>query len=931
MQVREDILTGEKAGNLVEVRRPKTEERTDSHAVSGTSEAWPLVSAIRWSNAMSTATMFPKLKWCRLAFTLARTKEFRANRIYPLTATEAIFKKVTEAWSPGAAPEKPQVFFHLKDLRQPFAARDQDLFPVEAFFAGSEVLHAARWKEELEKYMSSPEGRVKFELAQTGEAEERSCSRLAQEFTDQKTAGEICLDFLSPMPFKAKTRKGRTFLDKEDFIQLLLRRFARLFGNGSEFRYKPEGDDFELLPYYWKYVEIKHDSASQPGNKQYVNGCVGRLYIKGKFKSFLPYLILGSELHAGNTLSNSQGYYKLLFDSPAYFERFPNGQSLYTVTRDVLEKHDNAAEQLSEEAGFSFDSKAFAEKLARDIKAGTYRPDPNTAFLIEKRPDGERLVERLSFRDLIVQEYLLNTMSEVAERIFEEQSIGFRKGVSRQKAIEMFQEALAEGFRYVIESDIEDFFPSIDLSILDQILCRILPEKDCLLKDVLRKCLRNGYVLKGNYHDRTAGIAQGSPLSPLLANLYLDSFDEAVEGWGVRLIRYADDFIILAKTLEQAEGILSEAESFLSHMGLKLKKAKTCIKPVSEGFQFLGIRFTGSEAEACPESEIRLYRKPLYITQPFIFLATNGDAVEIRKEHHVLETIPLRRISEIIAMERTTFSTALVRKCAENDIPLTITLSSGYYIATVKPDSKRYYEILHRHTAKYESLGNTEILSIAKEIAATKVRNYQSLFKQRYEAGQNLFLKELEEFACQIEAAADVDVVRGLEGIAARRTYSQLNSIIETPAFRIKTRDRKNPDHINSLMNFAYYLLFSRLNATVRAVGLNPYLGFLHNPEDRYESLVSDLVELFRARMDRLLTRVINLKVITEGDFVASDRGMYLTHDAAKKFLMQFEAEMDKKGDKQKLSLKEELYVQVQLIRRWAEENGTLGFYRWKL
>lgn len=172
--------------------------------------------------------------------------------------------------------------------------------------------------------------------------------------------------------------------------------------------------------------------------------------------------------------------------------------------------------------------------------------------------------------------------------------------------------------------------------------------------------------------------------------------------------------------------------------------------------------------------------------------------------------------------------------------------------------------------------------------------------------------------------------MRGLEGFAARRTYSQLNSIIDIPAFRLKTRNRKNPDIMNSLMNFAYYLLFSRLNATVRAVGLNPYLGFLHSPEDKYESLVSDLVELFRSRMDRLLARVINLKVIGEGDFNQTDRGMYLNHEAAKNFLIQFEAEMDKKVESQKLSLKEELYVQVQLIRRWAVDDGSLGFYRWK-
>jgi hypothetical protein len=71
-------------------------------------------------------------------------------------------------------------------------------------------------------------------------------------------------------------------------------------------------------------------------------------------------------------------------------------------------------------------------------------------------------------------------------------------------------------------------------------------------------------------------------------------------------------------------------------------------------------------------------------------------------------------------------------------------------------------------------------------------------------------------------------------------------------------------------------LLFSRINATVRTVGLNPYLGFLHSPQDNYESLVCDIEELFRARIDRFIIRLTNLKVVKRDDFVEAERGLYL-------------------------------------------------------
>ncbi|MDQ1273689.1 MAG: CRISP-associated protein Cas1 [Planctomycetota bacterium] len=126
-------------------------------------------------------------------------------------------------------------------------------------------------------------------------------------------------------------------------------------------------------------------------------------------------------------------------------------------------------------------------------------------------------------------------------------------------------------------------------------------------------------------------------------------------------------------------------------------------------------------------------------------------------------------------------------------------------------------------------------------------------------------------------------------------------------------------------------LLFSRINATVRTVGLNPYLGFLHSPQDNYESLVCDIEELFRARIDRFIIRLINLKVVKRDDFVEAERGLYLKKDTVKKFIDQFEAEMEKKSPKDTLSLKEDIYVQTIVVKKWVLENGSLSFYRWEI
>lgn len=920
-------------------------------------------------------------RWHRLSVTLINIRSIPATSAHPLSVFQAIIKGVSLGLLPlapeipplsisasdsipdnnpqtsslneniqiegekydlplnqhsGEHDSEPLVAFHIRQKKHSYRMHGQDRIPLEIYFFRRGREYINRWRDALTSYLSDPQTGKNFDIVGMGDIEERSLELIAAERGTQDPEGEICLEFLTPFPFKAEKGKSRTYISTSAFIRSFGRRFSRLFG--KEVVYKSQDDQFSIFPCYWNYTEIRHASQSQAGHTQYINGCVGKLYLKGHFKDFLPFLLMGSELHTGTKISNAQGYYLLHKDSPGYFTGyFPNKRAIVSVIRDVINRYDNALQILSEEQ-YPFDEDVYAEKILRQISDNTYIPSPNTAFPVRKKGGVDRLVEQVQFRDLIVQQYLLKTISVVFDRFFEEESIGFRKGVSRQKSIEIIQAAIAEGYRYVVESDIEDFFPSVDLNILVRLLDYSMPQADICLKNILLKSIKNGYILKGVYYERTRGLAQGSPLSPILTNLYLDSFDEMIKQWGganqnnvkgVKMVRYADDFIILTQTEEDARKILSETESHFTTLGLKIKKEKTAIKPIEDGFQFLGMRFFQSAATVDNEGEFKAMKKPLYITEPYLFLSLNGDAVDICKGKEIIETIPLRRISEIMIMEKAVFSTALLKKCTENNIPLTITLGTGYYITTVKPDSKKYYDISYEHGRRYYTLSETERLCIAKEFAAGKIQNYISLFRQKYIKGQYLFIEELEDTIRQIYQTGDVQQVRGYEGALTKKIYQKLNDLIDHEVFHIRKRDRGNPDRINSLLNLGYYLLFSRINAMVRAIGLNPYMGFLHSPEDNYESLVCDIEELFRSRIDRFIIRLINLGVVAKEDFIETEKGLYLNKDTIKKFIHQFEGELDRKISPATLSVKEDMYIQVVILKKWALENGSLSFYRW--
>ena len=896
------------------------------------------------------------LRWYRLRVTLVNIRRSDKAKADPFTIIQSIIKGVSQ--KADIAAETP-IFFHIKNAGFGFKIREGVKIPLEFLFCKLNAETMSRWRETLKAYLSDPETGKNYTLLNIGEPEERQVETVAAELGNLPEEGELCLQFMTPFAFRAP-KSRQTFLSKNDFVNHFEDRVYKLFG--KKISCNIQENDFAVLPYYWHFSGIKRESNSQPGTQQWLKGCVGNLYLKGNFKNLLPFLVLGSELHVGKETTFARGYYLLHATHQPYFScDFPNKKRLLSSIHDVIEKYDHPLQTLSVDEQYPFDEEAFADQIMKELVTDTYTPSPYTAFYIKKKSGDDRLIEQLAMRDLIVQQYILKTIQESFDRFFEEGSIGFRKGRSRDEAIRLVKEAVAEGYRYVIESDVEAFFPSIDHGILGRLLAFYLPTRDVGILNLLQRIIGVGYLLDGEYHARAKGLAQGSPLSPLLANLYLDSFDEKVSSWNVRMVRYADDFIILTRSLKEAEEILGKTESSLSELGLNLKKEKTSIKKINEGFDFLGMRFDHrADINEDPEEAFRRLKKPLYITEPYLFLSLNGEAIDIKKQGALVQTLPIRRISEIMMMNKATFSTSLIRKVTEAKIPLTLTLDSGYYITTIKPDSKEYYDIAYLHGRKYSKLSETEMLCFAKEFAAHKIGNYIALLRQRYTQGMAPFIHRLERVIDHIHEAGNPQHIRvlsdalkfeekkqdrrkwhghretmgpvyGHEAAAAREIYRKLNDFVDDPYFHLQKRMKEKPDPINSLLNFGYYLLFSRINATVRAIGLNPYLGFLHSPEDNYESLVCDIEELFRARINRLIIRLINRHEIRKEHFVEEERGYRLTQDAIKLFLEKFEEEMEQKAGKSDLSLGEHIYVQTMVIRNYFIQDKPLTFYTWEV
>jgi group II intron reverse transcriptase/maturase len=231
------------------------------------------------------------------------------------------------------------------------------------------------------------------------------------------------------------------------------------------------------------------------------------------------------------------------------------------------------------------------EQLMRELKTRSYQPKPLKRVYIPKGKNKLRPLGIPAVACRVAQEVLRRLISPIFEKLFHDNSYGFRPGRNCHQAISKVKEYLSEGYLYIVDADIKGFFDNIPHELIMAGVSAEIADGNIL--QLIEKFLKSGVMEEGQLRPTTKGTPQGGVFSPLLANIVLNRLDHELDKQGYKFVRYADDFIILCKTMEQAEEALHFAKEILEGtMKLELSPEKTKICHLKAGFDFLGFHFS---------------------------------------------------------------------------------------------------------------------------------------------------------------------------------------------------------------------------------------------------------------------------------------------------------------------------------------------------
>ena len=262
----------------------------------------------------------------------------------------------------------------------------------------------------------------------------------------------------------------------------------------------------------------------------------------------------------------------------------------------------------------------------------------------------------------------------------------------------------------------------------------------------------------------------------------------------------------------------------------------------------------------------------IYVLEPGSYLRREGDCLKVVRGENVLQEIPASGLKKLTLVGYISLTGAVLDFLIQKRIETVFLTPTGRFRARLALDEHKHVAL---RKAQYVQLSQPEFaLDTARIIVKGKIRNMARFILLRSRQYQNEALRigaaQLKAMADYVRAVRDIEELRGIEGNASRTYFNLFRFLVNNPAFEFKGRNRRPPlDPINAMLSFVYTMLTNEVLSAIKACGLDPYMGSLHEVAYGRPSLACDLVEEYRCFLaDRLVLGLVNRKAVRPEDFI---------------------------------------------------------------
>lgn len=532
----------------------------------------------------------------------------------------------------------------------------------------------------------------------------------------------------------------------------------------------------------------------------------------------------------------------------ALLDRVATERALHAAWAEILANDRADGARSAAVTRFAEDVDAQLREIVSDLRAGRYRPRPLSPVEVRDADGGTRALAIPAVRDRVIERAVGDVLVGLIDPILGPSSFGYRPGLGVADAVQALARLRDEGLGWVLRADVDNCFSSIDVARVRRLLRALVADEELLhLLDIL---LDRPVAAPGGSRPQR-GLAQGSPLSPMLANLALEHVDDRMRRAGFPLVRYADDLAVAAASRTDALEAARAASTALEEIGMSLGSDKTGVFSFEEGFTFLGEEFGPRYPPVVDEH--RVGSPP----RRCVYLGMQGSGARVQDGRLVVESadnvdlldVPTGHVERIVCFGSIGISAGLRSWALNSGVDIALLSRRGTYLGELRSanDGPR----IARLRAQLHAADDPAVwLPFARSAVAAKLRKQVVLLQRSNRRDTHEAVATAAEYISRmtgmLDEATDRDGLMGVEGASARAYFEALGHLVPDD-LTFPGRSRRPPlDLVNAALSFGYALLLAESVSAAVAAGLEPNAGLLHADHDRRPSLALDLMEEFR-------------------------------------------------------------------------------------